>query len=79
MRISTSGRVTIPRRIRTTAGLLPGTEVEFALEGDAIRIIKVGAREPKSIGQQAVELLRNAEHQTRSTTDEIMAMTRGDD
>jgi AbrB family looped-hinge helix DNA binding protein len=39
MRISTSGRVTIPKRIRDTMGLLPGTTVEFAVEGRAIRIL----------------------------------------
>ena len=32
MRVTSKGQVTIPQKIRDKAGLLPGTEVEFAFE-----------------------------------------------
>jgi AbrB family looped-hinge helix DNA binding protein len=34
MRITSKGQVTIPVEIREAVGLLPGTEVDFELEGD---------------------------------------------
>ena len=38
MRITTKGQVTIPVEIRERAGLLPNTEVEFAMDGDVVTI-----------------------------------------
>lgn len=45
MRITAKGQVTIPVTIREKAGLLPHTEVEFELDGDAVRIAK--SRSPR--------------------------------
>ncbi len=39
MRISASGRVTIPEAIRRQAGLLPHSEVEIEFDGESIRIV----------------------------------------
>jgi AbrB family looped-hinge helix DNA binding protein len=36
-RITSNGRVTIPRAIREAAGLWPGTKVSLELDGDAVR------------------------------------------
>lgn len=36
MRVSKTGRVTIPKHVRTAAGLLPGSEVVFTLDGGII-------------------------------------------
>jgi AbrB family looped-hinge helix DNA binding protein len=36
MRMTTKGQVTIPVEIRERAGLLPNTEVEFAMEGGVV-------------------------------------------
>jgi AbrB family looped-hinge helix DNA binding protein len=79
MRITSKGQVTIPHEIRERAGLLPNTEVEFVLDDDGVRIVK--ARDPKrpTRGQQVVEALRRAPGQNKMTTDEIMALMRGDD
>ena len=79
MRITTKGQVTIPLHIREAAGFLPNTEVEFYMDGTTVRIVKAGKARKLTRGQLAVELLRNARDQTHWTTDEIMAMTRGDD
>lgn len=34
MRITSKGQVTVPIEIRKKAGLLPNTEVEFAVKGE---------------------------------------------
>ncbi len=72
MRITAKGQVTIPAHIRNEAGLLPGTEVEFIRSGDHVYIEKVGDR-----GRLALEALRGTAT-VRMTTDEIMALTRGE-
>ena len=38
MRLTSKGQVTIPEEIRERLGLLPHTEVEFEIDGDAVRI-----------------------------------------
>ena len=80
MRITSKGQVTIPHEIRERAGLLPDTEVDFVLEEGGVRIVK--ARNPKhpTRGQRAVEALRRSRKgQIMMSTDEIMALTRGDE
>jgi AbrB family looped-hinge helix DNA binding protein len=78
MRITTKGQVTIPKQIREKFGLLPGTEVEFVEEKGQVRVRKMqGGR---NRGQEIVEHLRRASGgDIRMTTDEIMALTRGED
>ena len=75
MRITTKGQVTIPVEIRERLGLLPNTEVDFDTEGDTVRIRKAGAAPRR--GRKIVEHLRGRAS-TRMTTDEIMALTRGE-
>jgi AbrB family looped-hinge helix DNA binding protein len=78
VQITTKGQVTIPQEIRNRLGLLPHTEVEFELAGDHARIRK--AKRPiraKTRGQMAVELLRGSAT-VRMSTDEILALTRGE-
>ena len=75
MRITTKGQVTIPVEIRERAGLLPNTEVEFAMEGDVVTIRKAGGT--GSRGRRIVDRLRRA-RSNGMTTDEIMALTRGE-
>ena len=77
MRITSKGQVTIPQDIRERAGLLPETEVEFVVEGDAVRIVKARAGRRPSRGARAVGLLRGAGAVSLST-EEIMALTRGE-
>jgi AbrB family looped-hinge helix DNA binding protein len=77
MRITTKGQVTIPQAIREQLGMGPHTEVEFDIVGDTVRIRK--ARGAKSRGERMLEALRNARlSRNRMTTDEIMALTRGE-
>jgi AbrB family looped-hinge helix DNA binding protein len=73
MRLTTKGQVTIPQDIRERLGLLPHTEVEFAVEGDAVTIRK--APQSRRRGRDLVARMRGRAA-TRLTTDEILALTR---
>lgn len=42
MQVTEKGQVTIPKRLRDAAGILPGSQVSFALEGGKIIIEKAG-------------------------------------
>jgi len=74
MRITSKGQVTIPIEIREKLGLLPNTEVEFRVVGDAVRITK--AKKPSTRGKLIVDHLRG-KATAGMTTDEILALTRG--
>jgi AbrB family looped-hinge helix DNA binding protein len=77
VRVTSKGQVTIPQDIRERLGLLPLSEVEFDIVGDSVRIRK--ARGKKTRGQMLVERLRGTAPKPGMTTDQIMALTRGDD
>jgi AbrB family looped-hinge helix DNA binding protein len=78
VRITSRGQVTIPKHLREAAGLLPNTEVTFELDGSAVRIEK--ARRPRAPvhGKLVVATLRRGRPHLNMTTDEIMALTRGE-
>ena len=79
MRITSKGQVTIPQDIRERSGLLPNTEVEFVLDGDLVFLVKAAERtRAPTRGQRAVVLLRKHGAGITMSTDEIMALTRGD-
>lgn len=75
MRITSKGQVTIPADIREKAGLLPNTEVDFQLEGDTVRIVRVASKKRESRGQSVVRRLRGRAT-VKMSTDEILALTR---
>jgi AbrB family looped-hinge helix DNA binding protein len=76
MRVTSKGQVTIPVEIRERLGLLPNSEVEFVVEGNAVRIRKARGRRARGRGRSIVEHLRGKATGSL-TTDQIMAMTRG--
>jgi len=75
MRITSKGQVTIPIAIRERLGLLPNTEVEFNLQGNAARLVKVPEKRGRGRGDDVVTRLRG-KADVRMTTDEILALTR---
>jgi AbrB family looped-hinge helix DNA binding protein len=77
MRITSKGQVTIPAEIREQSGLLPHTEVRFEFDGTVVRILPVAASGGMSRGDRIVAHLRGR-GDIKMTTDEIMALTRGD-
>lgn len=76
MKITTKGQVTIPQHIREQLGLLPNTEVEFELRDDSVILRK--ARGSRRRGRALIAHMRGRAD-TGLTTDEIMALTRGDE
>lgn len=75
MKITSKGQVTIPQAIREKAGLLPGMEVKFVLKGKQIVLIKDRAGNDR--GRRILRALAG-KATIRMTTDEIMALTRGE-
>lgn len=76
VRVTIKGQVTIPQEIRERHGFLPGTEVRFVEHGGVVRLIKDG--DDPTRGRALVARMRGRA-QTRMTTDEIMALTRGEE
>jgi AbrB family looped-hinge helix DNA binding protein len=75
MRITSKGQVTIPQEIRDRFGFLPETEVDFRVEGNAVRLVKIGSKRGRGRGESVVKRLRGTAG-VRMTTDEILALTR---
>ncbi len=74
MKVTIKGQVTIPQNIREKLGITPATEVDFIEEKGRIYLIKkTGA----NISQRRFKSLRGIS-KIKMTTDEIMALTRGD-
>jgi AbrB family looped-hinge helix DNA binding protein len=76
MRVTSKGQVTIPRSVRQRLGIFPQSEVEFVIEGNTVILRTVTGE--ASQGKLLIETLR--ERATiKMTTDEIMALTRGEE
>ena len=76
MRITVKGQVTIPRHVRRHLGVRPHDEVDFIVRDGNVVIERVEKSDDDFIKE--LEVLRGSGHSTM-TTDEIMALTRGDD
>ena len=74
MKVTTKGQVTIPLEIRERLAITPGTEVEFAVEGNVVKLVP--AKRGQVRGRRVIERLRGRAT-VRMTTDEILALTRG--
>ena len=77
MRVTSKGQVTIPHHIRERFGLLPETEVHFEVT-DAGVLLRKSTAPDTARGRRAVESLRGR-GTLRMSTDEIMALMRGDE
>jgi AbrB family looped-hinge helix DNA binding protein len=76
MRVTSKGQVTIPQAIRERWGLLPHTEVHFVEEGGRVFLEKDDSQ--PSRGHEAVQRLQQARLRTRLSTDQLLALTRGE-
>lgn len=76
MKVTSKGQVTIPKEMRETFGLLPGTEVEFVPGEEEIRVRK--AKAGRRRGEEVIAHLREAGKNYTMTTDEVMRLTRGE-
>lgn len=75
MRVTSKGQVTIPREVRRRLGIEPGSEVDFHIVDEAVRLVR---RSPGS-GTDLVTRMRGRGGRSMMSTDEIMALTRSDD
>lgn len=72
--VTSKGQVTIPKPIRDRLGIQPGNAVDFELAPDGrVVLVKVGGKRPPS----RFERLRGRAG-AGLTTEEIMALTRGE-
>jgi AbrB family looped-hinge helix DNA binding protein len=72
MKINPNGQITIPPDIQEQLGLLPGTEIQLEVIGDALQI-----RKPRTLhrGTQLIAAIRG-KATSHLTTNEIMQVTR---
>ena len=84
MHVTEKGQVTIPKHIRVAAGVAPGSQVSFSLEGSKIVITPVGT----GVKDDRRAKLRAAAARVRGSlspefkqlgADDIMAFLRGDE
>jgi AbrB family looped-hinge helix DNA binding protein len=73
MRVTSKGQVTIPQDVRRRLGIEAGSEVDFELVDDTVRLV----RRATGDGAALAESMRGRSRTTMST-DEILALTRGD-
>ena len=75
MRVTEKGQVTIPKALRDRFGMGAGTEIRFEARDDVLVVTKIATRSAR--GAAVVERLKGR-GDVDMTTDEIMALTRGD-
>ena len=78
MKITSKGQVTIPAEVREQAGLHPDLEVDIVFRDGVATIVKAAGDRGLSRGARMVARMRGRGDSGLST-DEIMAMTRGED
>ncbi|HEX8209562.1 MAG TPA: AbrB/MazE/SpoVT family DNA-binding domain-containing protein [Longimicrobium sp.] len=76
MKIGTDGQVTIPQHMLDQIGLLPDTEVELTVMDDGVLVRKV--REKPADAHLYFKQMRGR-FKGGMSTDEVMALTRGEE
>lgn len=74
MRVTTKGQVTIPQHIREKLGITPAVEIDFIEEKGRVYLVK---GKVENIKPRKLRRLRGIAT-VKMTTDEIMALTRGE-
>ena len=73
MRVTTKGQVTIPLEIRKNLGIAPGCEVDFLEEKGRVYLVRKETAPPSGRFRRM-----RGSATVKMSTDEIMALTRGD-
>lgn len=76
MRLTSKGQITIPIEVRQQLGLHPGDELEVVIDEAGRACIVKSANQPSRGRRIAESLLGKGD--VPMTTDEIMALTRGE-
>lgn len=74
MRVTSKGQVTIPLAVRRRLGIEPGSEVDFELDGRGARLVRA-----RSAGGAQIARRMRGRATVAMSTEEIMALTRGDE
>jgi antitoxin PrlF len=74
MRVTSKGQVTIPLAVRRRLGIQPGSEVEFELDERGARLVRA-----KTTSGKAIARGMRGRGTVAMSTEEIMALTRGDE
>jgi antitoxin PrlF len=74
MRVTSKGQVTIPQTVRERLGIEPGSEVDFELDGRGVRLVRRRTSEGGVLVEQML-----GRGTVAMSTDEIMALTRGEE
>lgn len=74
MRVTSKGQVTIPQEVRERLGIVSGSEVDFEVDEHGVRLVRRNGDD----GTALVAAMRGRGG-TSMSTDEILALTRGDD
>jgi antitoxin PrlF len=70
-RVGAKGQVVIPKELRDELGLVPGSEVDFERDGEAVRILPAGAAATRGLRGRysssglAAALLEDRAHEPR--------------
>jgi bifunctional DNA-binding transcriptional regulator/antitoxin component of YhaV-PrlF toxin-antitoxin module len=76
MRVTCKGQITSPQAIRERRGLLPHSEVHFVEEGGRVLLEKNDSQLRR--GHEAVQRLQQAQLRAKLSSDQLLALTRGD-
>jgi AbrB family looped-hinge helix DNA binding protein len=74
MRVTSKGQVTIPVGVRRHLGIQPGSDVDFEMDEWGARLVRAKTSQGEAIVRQMV-----GRGDVPMTTDQIMALTRGDE
>jgi AbrB family looped-hinge helix DNA binding protein len=74
MRVTSKGQVTIPQEIREKLGITPAVEIDFIEEKNRIYLV---TRKSQVKNTRKFSKLRGIAN-VKMTTDQILALTRGD-
>ncbi len=74
MRVTSKGQVTIPLAVRRKLGIEPGSEVNFELDDRGARLVRAKTTRGTTIARRM-----RGRGTVAMSTDEIMALTRGDE
>ena len=51
-KVTTKLQVTVPKAVADRFGIRPGDDIEFVVEGDALRVLRAGERRPLSVAER---------------------------
>jgi AbrB family looped-hinge helix DNA binding protein len=78
--VTVKGQVTLPKQVREAAGIRPGDRVEVRARAEGGVIVeRIDRRAASDAYLRALEAVSRWRPIKGATTDEIMAMTRGED